>query len=283
MQMATRCMHRNTRGGLPRSDAALPQDCFVGKRRLHACMPALSPRIDARRYNYGEVLRERKLIRDSGILPEQIQQVLRRCAGAGMSVLERPAGAGGDMFSFVPRAQGHANALRLAPLAQTFDPFRQHAGAQPVSFLLSLEGRQEVHWRTQPLCYTIFSDQQWMLLLGGTELAAMEWQFLSCAKVIFPANTVVQIRLAPRMLHGFEGRLAGICTAAHRPSRWRWQSSAPLAQEWPVSAWVEPGRVKVVADRGIPWELLQHWQQTVRVQRSPETIAWEENRMLLPF
>lgn len=281
MQIATRCMHRTTRSGSPRSDMSLLHESVVGRRRLRTCLPALSPRALARQCHTATAPPQRKLISDSGVLPAQIQQVLRRSAGAGVSMVQLPAG---DMRCVVAReavAQGRASGLRLVPLAPIFDPFRQYQGAQPVAFKLSLQGRQEVHWRTQPLCYTICSDQPWLMLLGGADLVAIEQESLTCAKIAFPANALVQIRLVPGMLHGFEGKLTGVCTAFHRPSLWRWKSSAPLAQEWPASAWVEPGRVRVVADRSIPWELLQHWQGTVATERSPTAIAWEEARLLL--
>lgn len=283
MQMLTRCTHRSTHGGPPRSGSSLAHDSVLGKRRVRNCVPAPPPRTDARRHYHAAVSSSRKLISDSGVLPQQIQQVLRRSAGAGMTVLER---AGGDMRGLTPPepvVDHQGLGLSLVPIAPTFDPFRLYKGAQPVAFRLSLQGRQEVHWRMLPLCYAIFSEQPWMMLLGGADPAAVEQESLSCVKVAFPAHTLVEIRLVPGMLHGFEGRLAGVCTAFHRPSPWRWKSSAPLAQEWPVSAWVEPHKVHVLAGRSIPWELLQHWQRSVPVERSPNAIAWEEAQwMLLP-
>ncbi len=282
MQMVTRSMHRSTHGGPPRSGTSLAHDPVLGKRRLRSCVPAPPPRTDARRHHHAAVPSQRKLICDSGVSPQQIQQVLRRSAGAGVTVLEQAGGI--PCFTLPePVADHQVLGLSLAPIAPTFDPFRQYKGAQPVAFRLSLQGRQEVHWRTLPLCYTICSDQPWTMLLGGAELAAMEQQSISCVKVAFPANNLVEIRLVPGMLHGFEGRLAGICTAFHRPGSWRWKSTAPLAQEWPVSTWVGPDRVQVLAGRSISWELLQHWQCSVPVERSPNAIAWEAAQwMLLP-
>jgi hypothetical protein len=283
MQMLTRCTHRSTHGGPPRSGLSLAYDSVLGKRRVRSCVPAPPPRTDARRHYHTAVSSSRKLISDSGVLPQQIQQVLRRSAGAGMTVLER---AGGGMRCLTPPepvADHQGFGLSLVPIAPTFDPFRLYKGAQPVAFRLSLQGRQEVHWRTLPLCYTICSDQPWTMLLGGAELAAMEQQSISCVKVAFPAHALVEIRLVPGMLHGFEGRLDGVCTAFHRPGSWRWKSTAPLAQAWPVSTWVGPDRVHVLVGRSIPWELLQHWQCSVPVERSPNAIAWEAAQwMLLP-
>ena len=283
MQMVTRSMHRSTHSGPPRPSTSAAHESTLGARRLRSCVPAPVPRAGARHCHHAAVAPRLKLICDSGISPLQVQQVLRRSAGAGMTVLER---TGVDMRCRKlpePDAAYRDCGLSLVPIAPTFDPFRQYKGAQPVAFRLSLQGRQEVHWRMLPLCYTLFSAHPWTMLLGGADLAAMEQESISCVRIAFPAHTEVAIRLVPGMLHGFEGRLAGVCTAFHRPGAWRWNATAPLAQEWPVSTWVGPDRVQVLAGRSIPWELLQHWQHSVPVKRSPNAIAWETAQwMLLP-
>lgn len=276
MQIATRSMYRVSRSNCPRSDG------MIGARRLRSRLPASIPRAAMRWH-----AQPAKLIRDSGFLPDQIQQVLRRCAGAGISVLSAPeCKRAAALMSGMPvirdgapdakgATQRQAGEPGVTPVAQPYDPYLEHAGGGPAAAMLTLSQGQPVHFRKLPLCYTLASGKPWRLLLGGVDMAAIERDAIDCASIEFPADTLVQVNLPRGMLHGFEGTLGGVCTAWPRPDGWRAQPGASSALAWPASTVPDAAKVRVIADRAIPWQLVRHWQREVPAERSADAFAWQ--------
>jgi hypothetical protein len=226
-----------------------------------------------------------------------VQQVLRTCKGIGFRIIAAPAGQQPDAFKGMvamflgSRMTAHAEKNRAAgqsmlPWPALYDPDAEH-GKQPAgAFMLSVDGRLEVHSRNVPLNYLILSDQPWSITVGGADSVIPGQARISCAKISFPANSLVQINLAKGVLHGFEGRFGAVCTGSARQAGWSWPwGEGSAAPGWPgrKSVKIDPARVQLVGDRAVPWNVLQKWQNTVALQKSAEAIAYEWARLHAPM
>ena len=240
-------------------------------------------------------------VRAGGFLPEQVQQVLIASKGLGFSVADVPAGMHGAqleaMAGLVLAAQaqdsqgGHAGGLRFERLAPPYDPDEQYRAGRLVSTRFMLDGRQELHARNLALAYTVLSAQPWRLLVAGADLHVLRSQRIGCAEIVFPAHCLVHLNLAKGMLHGFDGRLAGICTGLARQRHWGWfghenrRCDEAVTQGWEgtLLATVDPAQVRLAPDRPVPFALVQHWQHSVPIEKTPDAIAWEIARTTLPM
>ena len=315
MHLTTYSMHHAARGALPVRSARMPAASAVGHRLLN-CWSAPAPRamhrarpawgnMQQRHYAPGTPVDNASVLevapgatsraKHCGFDPAQVQQVLWRCKGMGFRVIAAPAGAQADIFKgvlamcFDYQAAAHAHDSRaesqgLAPWPWPYDPDMEHGTTRSGAVMLFVNGRREIHSRNVPLNYLVLAEKAWAITVAGTDPAASEQDRVSCAKISFPANSLVQLSLVKGMLHGFEGRFGAVCAGvAHPGGDWPW-SQALSTPRWAERepAKVHPEKVELIGDRPVPWNVVQEWQSTVAFERSPESIAWEMARMHAP-
>jgi hypothetical protein len=239
--------------------------------------------------------------RASDLLPHQIQQVLRLSKGMACTVGQPVADMQARLLmqashderatGSMDEAPGKAGSLCFADVVSLYDPDEEHRQEKMVLTRFSLQGREELHAHNMALSYTLVSDRQWRLVLGGPDLRVLGHERIRCAEIIFPGKCLVQLSLTKGMLHGFDGELAGTCTGLARQRQWGWfghenrRCDEPTGQGWDPNllATVESARVVVIGDRAIAWNTVRQWQQTVPVEKTEEALAWEMARMSLPL
>jgi hypothetical protein len=229
--------------------------------------------------------------------PEQVQQVLRTCKGTGFRIIAAPAGQQPDVFKgmvamfFGSRMAAHAAnnpAVRqsVLPWPPFYDPDAEHRTRPADTFMLSVDGRLEVHSRNVPLSYLILSDQPWSIIVGGADSDVSGQARIPCTEIGFPAHSLVQLNLAKGVLHGFAGHFGAVCAGSPRQAGWSWpwgEGSAAPGWPGPKSVEIDPARMQLVGDRAVPWNVVQEWQNTVALEKSPEAIAYEHARLLSPM
>jgi hypothetical protein len=227
---------------------------------------------------------------ECGFQSEQVQQVLRTCKGIGFSVIAAPAGQQPDVLKgmvamfFSSRTAAHAEMNREAgqsvvPWPSFYDPEVEQRKRRADTFMLSVDGRLEVHSRNVPLSYLILSDQPWSIIVGGADPATSGRARIPCTEISFPANSLVQLNLAKGMLHGFEGRFGAVCTGSTKQTGWSWPwEEDSVAQGWAgrQSVEIDPARMQLIGGRAVPWNVVQEWQNKVALEKSPEAIAYEQ-------